>query len=264
MKRILVPVDFSENSLNALNYALQLFQGTSLEIVILTTYEASTNAFYIKSIDRVLEEGAQEDMDRLIRKLTAEQAEVSFVPKIIKGNAVAVITSLGNTGTYDYIVMGTTGASGLKKVFMGSVAGGVISRTTAPVLVVPTGYTFQPVRHILFAVGATRYTADNVLDPLREMVTLCGAKVDVLHVTDEQTPDLSLQLAPIDDLAPSVTYVHGDETIHESLNDYMAEHRTAMLCLVRTRRGFLSHIFNESVTLKQTFDSPVPLLVLHN
>jgi nucleotide-binding universal stress UspA family protein len=264
MNKILVPVDFSENSLNALNYAIQLFNKDALEIVILTTYEASTNAFYVKSIDRVLEEGAQDDMDRLIRKLSSEHPGITFTPKIVNGNAVSVITSMGNTGGYDYIVMGTKGASGLKKVFMGSVAGGVIARTTAAVLVVPADYTFQPVDKILYAVGNTNYTDDSVLDPLRKMAEVCGAKVDVLHITEEENPDLSAQLSPIEDLSPEVTVLHTDDKVNESLNEYMEKEDTAMLCLVRTKKGMLGKLLNESVTLKQTFDSPVPLMVLHN
>jgi hypothetical protein len=44
----------------------------------------------------------------------------------------------------------------------------------------------------------------------------------------------------------------------------MEKEDTAMLCLVRTKKGMLGKLLNESVTLKQTFDSPVPLMVLHN
>ncbi|HKK76618.1 MAG TPA: universal stress protein [Saprospiraceae bacterium] len=264
MNKILVPVDFSENSMNALDYAIRLFKDDPLEVVVLTTYEASTNAFYVKSIDRVLEEGAQDDMDRMIKKMTKEYPGVNFTSKIVKGNAVSVITSMGNSGEYDYIVMGTKGASGLKKVFIGSVAGGVIARTTAAVLVVPTGFTFQSFDKIVYAVGSTNYTDDTVLSPLRKMAEICKAKIDVLHVTDEEAPDLSRQLAPIEDLSPSVTYLTSEDNVSEGLKDYMSKQNAAMLCLVRTKKGFLGKIFNESVTLRQTFDSAVPLLVLHN
>lgn len=264
MNKILVPVDFSENSINALRYAIRLFEHTQPEIVVLTTYEASTNAFYVKSIDRVLEEGAQDDMDRLINKLKAEQPNINFTPKIVKGNAVSVITSMGNKGDYDYIVMGTKGASGLKKVFIGSVAGGVITRTTAPVLVVPADYSFQPLENIILAVGETNYADDKVLAPLRKMVEICDAKLDALHITDEEEPDLSQQLKPIEDLSPSVTYLHSEGEVNQSLNEYINKQGAAMLCLVRTQKGFLGKLFNESVTLKQTFDSAVPIMVLHN
>ena len=48
------------------------------------------------------------------------------------------------------------------------------------------------------------------------------------------------------------------------MNDYLIEHDSEMLCLIRGKKGFFDRLFKESVTLKETFDSPVPLLILHD
>jgi nucleotide-binding universal stress UspA family protein len=147
MKKILVPVDFSDASLNALSYAIQLFKGQPLEVTILHTYNLmGSSAFTMKmnSIKRVMKEDAEKAMNGLLKKMEIEEPDVTFNSKIINNNATSTITLMGDSGIYDCIVMGTKGASGLKEVFIGSVAGWVISKTKAPVIIVPKALAIAP------------------------------------------------------------------------------------------------------------------------
>ncbi len=264
MNKILVPVDFSENSLNALRYAIHLFRSSSLEVNVLHTYGASSTAFHMISMDKVLEEDAEREMNSFLKKISKEHPNTTFTPKIVKGSAVSLITSMGNSGTYDFIVMGTKGASGLKKVFIGSVAGGVIANTKAPVLVVPENFKYEPIKNILFAISNTPYSDNSVVEPLRSLAKISKANVNILHIANEENPDISKQVEPIKDLNPSVSYVYGTGNINESLKSNMEKSDMDLLCLIRSKKGLFGHLFEESVTTEQTFSSPVPVVVLHN
>jgi nucleotide-binding universal stress UspA family protein len=219
-------------------------------------------------MDRVLEEDAQQQMGTFLKKVKKAYPDLTFSTKIVHGNAVDNITAIGDSGDFDYIVMGTKGASGLKKVFMGSVAGGVISKTKAPVLVVPHDHAPQAVKEILFAISQTPYSDEAVLEPLRKMASICQAHINVVHVIEEEaeemTPDISELVAPIQDLNPTTNFIYEKEDINESLNGYIKERGCGILCLLRSKRGFLKKLFNESVTMTQTFNSSIPLLILHN
>ena len=68
MEKILVPVDFSDTSLNALTYAIKLLNGSNVEITVLHSYQMSSSAFSMKSMDRLMEEDAQREMDALVKK----------------------------------------------------------------------------------------------------------------------------------------------------------------------------------------------------
>ncbi len=264
MNKILVPVDFSDTSLNALSYAIRLFGSTETEFTILNTYELSSNAFHMKSMDSILEEDAQREMDALLEKLQKEEPDISIKSKVVKSGPVTAITSMGNSGSYDYIVMGTKGASGLKEVFIGSVAGGVISKTEAPVLVVPGKYQYRPLEEIVFAISGMPFSNASVLEPLRKLVKMHSSKVNVLHVSDDKKPNLKEVISTIEDLNPSVTYAFGAGNVNEQLNQYLTKEDVELLCMLRSKKGFFGRIFTESVTLKQTFSSPVPLLILHD
>lgn len=264
MYKVLVPVDFSDTSLNALRYAVKMFKPHPLKVTVLHTYGTPSSAFHMKSLDRVLADDAEREMDRFIKKLEREEPDVLFKPVNIKGEAVHAIKSMADRGDYDLVVMGTKGASGLKEVFVGSVAGGVIAGTAAPVLVVPSGNVFEPVDKLVFALGDVALTDDALAKPLLMLIELFGCHVDILHVTDEEDPDLTDKLGPLADLDSSVHIARGSGSVHDHLNNYLENSGAGMICLVRSKHGFFNRIFQSSVTLKQTFDSPVPLLVLHS
>lgn len=119
MNTILVPLDFSDTSTNALKYALQLFGSSPLEVTVLHIYGVESTALLMRNIDGVLVKDANQKLSELLKNIRIEYPDVSFKTKIVKNNPVSAIVSLGNSGNYDYIVMGTKGASGLKEVFLG-------------------------------------------------------------------------------------------------------------------------------------------------
>jgi nucleotide-binding universal stress UspA family protein len=267
MNRILVPVDFSDTSLNALSYAIKLFKDTALEVTILHTYKLMRSSAYsmkMNKLDEIMRDDAQQEMDSLLNKLQAEEPNISIKSKISKSDAVSAITTMGNSGTYDFIIMGTKGASGLKEVFIGSVAGGVISKTVAPVIVVPDAYVYQPLEEITFAIGGAVPFDAKVIEPLRKLATMNSSKVNILHIDDGEELDEEKDLSLIKDLKPSLINTSGEGNINDQLSEYLEKEEPRLLCLVRGTRDFFGRIFSESVTLKQTFSSPVPLLILHN
>ncbi|MGB5663294.1 universal stress protein [Eudoraea sp.] len=265
MNKILVPVDFSDASSNALSYAIQLFGASSLEITILHIYGVkSSGALIMKNIDGILEKDAKQKMDELLKNVQKEYPDVVFKPKIIKNYAVSAIAAMGDRGNYDFIVMGTKGASGLKEVFMGSIAGGVVSKTSAPVIVVPANHAYRPLEKIVLAVSGSPFSDAKVIEPMRKIATLHQSKIKVLHIADKKTPQIEKALSAIEDLNPSVDYAFGTGNTNKDLNEYLKKDFSGLVCLIRTKKGFMDRLLNESVTLKQTFNSPVPLLILHD
>ena len=264
MIKILVPLDFSATSSNALRYAIQLFGETSLEITLLHAFSSNPTTMSMKNIDRVILKDTKQTMGKLLEKFQKEFPDVSFKTKILVDHAVSCITSLGNSGEYDYISMGSKGASGLKEVFLGSVAGGVISKTSAPVLVVPDTHLFVHLDEVILALSDTPLLNSKVIDPLRTLVRLQKSKVKVLHISEQKNESIAQSLELIKDLNPSIEFAFGTGNTNQDLHDYISVHDSRLLCMVRGHKGFFNRLFKESVTLKQTFESPVPLLILHD
>ena len=50
--------------------------------------------------------------------------------------------------------------------------------------------------------------------------------------------------------------------INDGINAFVAKQEADLLCMIRRKRSFVENLFHVSVTEKEIFDSPVPLLVL--
>lgn len=141
MRKLLVPVDNSENALRALRYAIRLAkQNSPVELVIVTAHEAAfdnprTLAYQPKEkLEKMLQEHS-EDMLRPAAE-EAKAANVTFTSEILVGSVPHVIVKRAEDLGCDGIVMGTRGMGAIGNLVMGSVATKVIHLTKLPVTLV--------------------------------------------------------------------------------------------------------------------------------
>ena len=134
-KKILVPVDFSENSEAALDWATVLARdtGATLLIVHVETVPLTTGGGeYIYAIP---EPPTQELLERLNKVLPKDPA-IAVVPRLLAGDPADAIIRTAESDGADMIVMGTHGRRGITRLLMGSVAEAVVRRAPCPVLTV--------------------------------------------------------------------------------------------------------------------------------
>jgi nucleotide-binding universal stress UspA family protein len=142
-RRILHATDFSKASARALDEAISLAKQNHAELLIahviepVSSYAAGDDfggaELYMK-IEEASKQEAQRSMQKLMRKL--QQAKVNAKSLLLNGTAHDQIVKAAKSRKANMIVIGTHGRTGLSKLFMGSVAGKVISLATCPVLTV--------------------------------------------------------------------------------------------------------------------------------
>jgi nucleotide-binding universal stress UspA family protein len=263
MIKILVPVDFSETSEKALAYACQIFGSTPIEVTILHVYGTHSTALLMKSIDNILIKDANENLKTLLEKTGKTAPHVQYKTQLVKGYAVQTIISYGNSRAYNLIVMGTKGASGLKEVFLGSIAGGVITKTKAPVIVVPHDYNLTRPRRTIFALNNLSLLERTNLDALNLITKSNDGSVIALHVAMDAEDEIHSDQIKHGDLNFKVKNIQGSGNTSDDINAYLDKYNADLLCLIRSKKNLLARIFNDSVTLEQTFNSHIPLLILH-
>jgi len=138
LKRVLVPVDFSEMSRKALLYAVSFAEQFDAEIVLLHVVEplpAPPEVVYLETgaIYTEVRKGAEKQLS-VWRNAAAAAASVTT--KIRTGVAYREIVEAAKDAKADLIVLGTHGRTGLAHLFMGSTAERVVREATCPVLVV--------------------------------------------------------------------------------------------------------------------------------
>jgi len=144
LHRILVPIDFSEHSRNALRYAVpfarQFHASIDLVYVVEPTIYPADFSFGQVGFPNVEEElrrrGAQE-LDHLIEKQIAGVVPARKV--ILTGKASYEINAYAEEKKVDLIIIATHGHSGFEHALFGSTAEKVVRKAACPVLVVRTG-----------------------------------------------------------------------------------------------------------------------------
>lgn len=267
MKKILVPSDFSENANLALKHAIQVANEFGGIVNVVHIYQIATSTASFVSIDDIVKADREAEVADLIdtmKPLLSNNATIEG--HVRKGNSVENICDLAKKMNVDIIIMGTKGAGGMKKMFMGSTASNVILNTTIPVLVIPNEFSNFKISNITLALDDKKFEDFSVLKPVLDLVKGFGAVLDLLTIIDEAHPKAKIDSALEDHLAKEgITYTYfvvKAPEILEGLRNFASREKSDMLCLVHHPRGFFQNIFGQSVAKEMAFDSRVPLLVI--
>ena len=142
--KILVPVDFSDCSLEGLKYAIQFADKFAAKILLLNAvtlgYAYAADGYSMMYDVSTLQDIAGKDAERQMREFVrrAQFGGVKFKTTVKIASPVDGICLFAEKQDVDLIIMSTHGRTGFKHVFIGSTAEQVVRRTKRPVLVVPS------------------------------------------------------------------------------------------------------------------------------
>ncbi len=143
IRRLLHATDYSKASEPALQQAVDLAKQNNAELLVVHVMEPVTpyvagddfgGAELYMRLEESTKKDAQSSMKKLMQRL--ERSKVKAKSLLVKGNAHEQIVKTAKSKKADMIVIGTHGRTGLSKLFLGSVAGRVVSSATCPVLTV--------------------------------------------------------------------------------------------------------------------------------
>ena len=147
IRKILVTIDGSENSKKATGYAISLAKKYNAQLIVLYVLYSELGFAYSnllgvttpKAIKDVLEtqkKDMQNRFDEIRSKL--KNTSISVTDKIIisVSSIVGEIIGFADKEKVDLIILGTRGRAGFKKLLLGSVAEGVVTHSSCPVMVV--------------------------------------------------------------------------------------------------------------------------------
>lgn len=267
--KILIPTDFSENSRAAYAYAVELANPHEAEFVILNSYESpKSSGGMLVSIDEVLKKDSQ---DGLVR-------ELEFFRTTFKTDAVKTVSRYGSVEDsirrtnieedVDFVVMGTYGATGFKRVFMGSNTQRAISNLSTPLFAVPYGYVFKPIKRIVLAIELKPINNPEALEPLKYLIERFDAHLDILHITDKDE-NLSLEdeirkLNLGDWIFEKKFEIHviQHEDVRDAVLVFQQTHKSDLTVFIPRPAAFFDRLFHRSITEKFSYETRRPLLAL--
>lgn len=277
MKNILLPTDFSKNSLNAMKYAVSLFKDIPCNFYLLNVFKIHyvTNEEFIVGNNGGLTPSEKElyDISQIGLKNVIEKIKKDSNHKF---KAISdfnfFIDSVKNTiekRKIDLIIMGTKGASGVKEIFMGSNTGDVILKTNCSVLAVPENTVITGPKEITFATDFKFPYKKDDLSLLIKLAKLNKSNLRILHLKNEKqlSEEQMFNRKTLKELFKELNI-----SLHTLTN---TDFDTAVNCFTQSRGNinmivilakhynFFQRLFFRPKVEELSFHTNIPLLVLH-
>jgi len=271
VKRILVPLDFSDNSIHALKYALKLFNKPEDEVIACHFFddESLKQAGLGPKTDPIAH--YSEKISSLLNG-TLTFSKAKFTPTARFGDFPDDVSDIRRKTKPDLFVMGTKGASGLKETFMGSNTSKLIETSNIPVLVIPEGCSYVPIDNVLFCSDLQLVTELGSLKILRDLAQLNNAFIRLANVKKtkssrssyDQTLERERQIQYLEEAKLTVVYKRiFSPDVAKGINFYVRKKGDVKLITVLARKhGLVDKMFNNSVSRKLAHHTQLPLLVL--
>lgn len=269
---ILAPVDFSNISINATEYAARLALELGADLKLLHVVQMPVIygevPMPIGNYDHVVEE-SQQQMEALVRKIDHNLEEKVFIHHEIKaGSPVYEIAEMAEKENPLLIVMGTRGLGNFERFLLGSVTLSLLKESPVPVLVVPENCTYEKVRKIGFATDLSHVVSQTNDDIIRKFSGLLQSELHFIHNDPnyhEYEPAIMEEGMLLDTMFTqqkhSFHFLHHEFT-EEGIIRFSKENNLNWLMVQPRRHGFFDEMFGHQHTRAFVLHAELPILVL--
>ncbi len=271
MKRILLMTDFSENARNAIRFAIGSF-GQGVQYVLLNSFVVTDTTTSLLPITKV-DDLRKKSSEGLVNELNLIKSEFPHLKDLRVqliadwGEPINALHHIASEIRIDLVIMGTKGASGLQKVFIGTVTASIIRKTPLPVMAIPEGATPGPLKKIVFASDLNNKN-NAIIHPLARIAIRFDSEVLLLNVAkpggladgkvERSIEKLNQFLIGVNKSWHSIEA----RNIVAGLDQFCEEEDADLLVVIARQKSFYDRFFNRSISQQMVFQSKLPILVL--
>lgn len=273
--KILVPVDFSEHATNAIEYACLLCEKKHISIDFIHILTNRRNIYHNiqqqDSADPVAEE-VRSKMNDLRVQYQTQYPSIKFSTLLREGNLFEQLRKVVSEDSYEAIIMGTKGSSGLDALLIGSNMFEVFQNSRIPVLAVPQ----SKVPHKTDKIGLLCNFKDGEIDVLQQAIKLYGNNFQLLLIHINTTNSSILEIdkkfkhfiskvikeTKIEDISYVVKaqnfLIQNKEDISAAINSVISDELIDALLITKSKKGFLRKIIEENVVKRMAYEIQIP------
>jgi nucleotide-binding universal stress UspA family protein len=268
MVNILVPTDFSPASRIAVHNAVRIsnkLNGNITLLHVINLEQKMKATFRMKTSSREVIKNIQQNFQELIDEVAVDiEFRDPIMCRIVQGRSFEdTIMKESKRLRSGLIVMGTRGASGLKKAIIGSNTATLIGLSPIPVLAVPEQAEFTTFRNVIYATDMKNLEAELAI--LIPYIERFGSIVHILHIVEdgsliesvEQEINRVVKKTGYKNIVILVTF---DPDIDGAIDQYISVTKADLLTMFTHELSFFEKVFDKSVTRKMAFQSKIPLL----
>lgn len=279
MKNILLPTDFSENSWNAIKYAINFFEKVPCNFYVLHVSKlnnaVANDVPYLTAndaIETLYINPAKQKLRSILKWITTQfppNNNHRFFTLTDYNFFIESVRKHVEEKKIDCIVMGTKGASGLKKIIVGSNTGDVITKVQCTTLAIPENAKFVDLKEIAFPTDFSLNYDIQVLDPLSEILDKWQSKLRILHISkkradldSDQNKNKELLEDYFNQLPHSFHYLT-NKRVEDAIQCFVESRNIDMICMVAKNLNYFQQILFHSKVEAISYHVEIPFLVLH-
>lgn len=264
MKPIIAPTDFSDVSLNAVNYAADMAVDLNAEVIIthVTDFSLMTSDVPVISTINFDEAWSEEQLENLRDKLINRTAnKIAVHLENLRGTVLHELDNFFEEKEPFAIVMATHAPSAFERMFLKSVTLHTTKHIKYPVMVIPPNATYQGIKNIGLACDLETVYHEP-LENIRNFVSAFHAELHVLHAKKPEACELfgemMLTRHYLKEFNPKLHFIESDGAIDESIFSFAKQNCIDLLIVIRKK-----HAIREKSELKKFVLHPqLPLMTL--
>ncbi|CAM1346353.1 putative Universal stress protein family protein [Tenacibaculum crassostreae] len=273
MKNILIPYNFSEVAINALNYTKQLFKGVEATIYLLDVYVSQPSELLSEEKNdkwfNEMDDEIENELKYLIEVLNREESSFTFEKLVASNSLTKAVVNAIKDKNIDVVVTGTKGAKSLAETFIGTNTMKMITAINdCPLIVVPMNYKYKPLHQIVFSTNYKRQYSAKELQFLVSLSALKKCLVEVVNLSEESflTENQQKHKVRLREMLQDLNVVYkkidweGSET--STIEKHIDETDSELLVLINHKYNFFNRLLEENVIKKSAFHSKIPILIL--
>ena len=260
MRTVLVPIDFSDTSLNAAAYAAQMLTG--MYGVNMLLYHVYGKAEHAASSEQEL------------NKLKVSLFDIGIVKMQIvseQGNDFGTsLEKFVRENKPDMIIMGITGKNKIAQTFIGSNTLDIVKKNLCPVLIVPPGAKFNKLKHFGLASDFIQPPSESITDIIKKLLGRFFAKLHIVNVNPAHHVSITEAYQKVkDQMNESFKgyehefYFIGLYDLPETMNMFVNDYDIDMIITMPKDHSWFSTLLGNSNTKKLGYQSKVPVLAIH-
>jgi len=259
MKTVIVPIDFSDTSINAARYATQLLTGHyGVNMILHHVYDKQSQSAE-----------AQQRLENLQNELR-EKGIVKMELLAEQGDFITELEKLARHREADLIIMGITGRTTIGQTFIGSNTLKMVDKKVCPVLIIPPDGEYRDVKNVLLTSDFKNVTASTPSVPIKKILKTFQPDLHVLNVDSShyvalteayQSEKASLK-EMFNDFSPEF-YFLGLHDVDEAINQFAEDKKIDFIIIIHKEQNIFNKLFVKSHTKKLVYHSSVPVLAIH-
>jgi nucleotide-binding universal stress UspA family protein len=272
IKIIVIPTDFSEAGIHALEQGASLSKLCNAELHLVHVFEP-TSVFF-PALEPILALSVEEDAKEKISQKMSEVSElyrnkfgIKVVSVVVEGKIAAEIVKYAEEKEADLILMGTHGASGYEEFFIGSNAEKVLNKAQCPVLTIQAHSGSNNIQNIVVPIDGTLHSRQKV-DYAIEMAKIYGSTIHLLgliEMEEDQIEKFRLKMRIVEEVVQKagVPYVEKtivDANVAQTALDYAKEVGADLIIVMADHESMIPGLFTGKFGKHLVNHSAIPVM----